>query len=251
MDDPRVAVGRDAFRETALSAPDGARVPVELRITVDDPFLAYRRARDGTGRGAGAYLATTGGRAGWGYFGVDPVERLIVGPDAVVVGDGAADGAAADVDDGEGVTTGTGRSADSPTLSALAGLLDDETLARGDCTVPYPCGVVGWLSYDVARELESLPEETAAPRGLPRLQAALYDALVAWTEPRPDGGDPVELRVTVCPTVADDDDPGEEYEETLDKGRALVTATDRALDGDDLAVASETDGDAPQGGDER
>ena len=39
---------------------------------------------------------------------------------------------------------------DGPALAALSDLLDGETLVRGDCDVPYPCGAFGWLSYDVA-----------------------------------------------------------------------------------------------------
>ncbi|MFB6127948.1 MAG: hypothetical protein ABEJ79_11730 [Halolamina sp.] len=36
MNDPRVAVSRAAFRETAPPTPDGARVPVERQTAVDD-----------------------------------------------------------------------------------------------------------------------------------------------------------------------------------------------------------------------
>ncbi|WP_058365643.1 anthranilate synthase component I family protein [Haloparvum sedimenti] len=181
-----VRTDRAAFRETAAAAPSGARVPVEVRTTVADPFDAYRRARDGPG---GAFLETTGGQTGWGYFGVDPVERLRVGPDAVV--------RESDPDAG----TGDYRR-DSPTLAALDGLLADEDLARGDCEVPFPCGVLGWLSYDAARELETFPEDgTVDDRGLPRLDAAMFDRLAAWECPTPEGG-PVTLRITVCPRVS-------------------------------------------------
>ena len=217
----RIAVETDraAFRETAADAPPGARVPVELRVTVSDPYRAYRRARDGPG---GIYLETTGGQSGWGYFGVDPAERLTVGPEAVVADrDLAADAEA-------------GAYADyrrpSPTLSALSGVLDGGELARGDCSVPYPCGVVGWLSYDVARELETLPDETDNERELPRLQAALFDRLAAWEEPHE--GD-VTLHVTSCPTVRADDDSTDDvdaiYDAAVDRARELA---ERALNGD-------------------
>ena len=205
---------RGRFREVAAAAPDGARVPVELRTTVDDPFDAYRRARDGPG---GFFYETTGGQSGWGYFGVDPIERLRVSSDAVVADRSAVDGES---------PTGDYRRA-TPTLEALDGVLDDERLARGDCDVPYPCGAFGWLSYDVARELESFP---APPpdgpgadddRGLPRLQVGLFDRVAAWECPtdapgssEPDTGEPtgrddsaddaVTLRITVCPTVPGD-----------------------------------------------
>ncbi len=36
---------RNAFRETVREAPSAARVSVEVRVTVDDPLAAYRRAQ--------------------------------------------------------------------------------------------------------------------------------------------------------------------------------------------------------------
>jgi len=117
MSQVRIVTDREAFAETAASAPAGARVPVEARITVADPYEAYRRAR--TTESEGFYLETTGGQTGWGYFGVAPVEFVTVGADAAGV-------------DGR-----------SPSIAAVDALLDRETLVRGDCSVPYPCGAFG------------------------------------------------------------------------------------------------------------
>ncbi|GAA0536820.1 anthranilate synthase component I family protein [Halorubrum ejinorense] len=225
-----VHTDRDRFRAVAAAAPDGARVPVEVRVEVDDPFAAYRRARDGPG---GVFYETTGGQSGWGYFGVDPVERLTADAEAAVV---------------ESEGTGDYRRP-SPSLAALEGLLDAETLARGDCEVPYPCGAFGWLSYDVARELEAFPP--AAPegpgavddRGVPRLQAALFDRVAAWEcpveagEPTTDDDAPVTLRVTACPRVPDGlDDPSADrdaLDALFEAGRARATdLTDRIETGD-------------------
>ncbi len=206
MTDPSIVTGRESFVETAATAPDGARVPVEARVTVSDPFEAYRRARDP--EGDGVYLETTGGQSGWGYAAVDPVERVQVGP------------AAASPDDG------------SPSIEAIDALLAREHLARGDCTVPYPCGAFGWLAYDVARELEDLPATTVA-EGLPRLQLGVFDRVAAWEEPRDDG--PVRLRVTACPVV--EDSPGAAYEAGRERALALV---DRLLYGDARTVAPPT-----------
>ena len=208
---------RERFRAVAAAAPDGARVPVERRVAVEDPFDAYRRARDGPG---GVFYETTGGQSGWGYFGVDPVERLTVSGEAVVAGAGADGGeAGAAGDDSRSAPAGDYRRP-SPSLAALEGVLDGETLARGDCEVPYPCGAFGWLSYDAARELEDFPP--AAPegagavddRGLPRLRVALFDRVAAWECPTgttggsPTEGETVTLRVTACPRVpAGLDDP--------------------------------------------
>ncbi|TKX44202.1 MULTISPECIES: anthranilate synthase component I family protein [unclassified Halorubrum] len=225
-----VHTDRERFRAVAAAAPDGARVPVELRVAVDDPFDAYRRARGGPG---GVFYETSGGQSGWGYFGVDPVERLTVAAEAVVAGAGDADGS-------ERVEGGD-RAGDyrrpSASLSALEGVLDGEALARGDCEVPYPCGAFGWLSYDVARGLEAFPPAPPAgpgavdDRGLPRLQAALFDRIAAWECPVDaedgddgDGDGTVTLRVTACPRVpAGLDDPEgdrDALDALFDEGRA-------------------------------
>jgi anthranilate synthase component 1 len=190
----RVATGRDAFRRLAADAPPTARIPVAVRLTVSDPFEAYRRAREPTG---GVYLGTTGGQSGWGYFATAPAEFTEVGPDG-----------------GE-------------TLGALTDVLAGETLVRGDCEVPYPCGAIGWLSYDVVRELESLPERSVADRALPRLQLATYDRVAAWEEPRGDGD--VTLTITACPRL----DEFETAELAYEFGRqhALELARD-ATEGD-------------------
>ena len=193
---PAVVTDHQQFAAAASDAPAGARVPVEVRLQVDDPFTAYRRAREGTG---GVYLATTGGQSGRGYFGVDPVEFDTVG------------------------------SEDSPALATLADVLAGEQLHRGSCQVPYPCGAIGWLSYDIARELESLPSNAKRDRDLPRLQIARYDTLVSWEEPR-DGE--TTLHVTSCPVVADPSDReavAAAYQRGRETARAVAT---RALDGD-------------------
>jgi len=207
-----VVTGAGRFATVAAEASPGARVPVEVRLTVEDPFLAYRRARDDTG---GAYLATTGGQSGWGYFGVDPVDVLEVDPE------------------------------DGSSLAALSAWLGAEDLHRGDCEVPFPCGAIGWLSYDVARELEELPESAERDRDLPRVQVASYDTLAAWEEPR-DGA--VTLRITSCPRVEAPGEPGA-VSEAYHRGRerALALAR-RAVEGDpgveDPQVGTETPGTA-------
>ncbi|ELY37449.1 anthranilate synthase component I family protein [Natronorubrum tibetense] len=232
MSDSRVVTSLESFRaalgdrletETrgapeATTHSSGIRVPVELRVSVDDPFLAYRRARVPESHG-GVFLETTGGQPGWGYFGVDPIDRLRVGPDAVTY---------PRTDDG------------SPTLEALEALLERDELVRGDCNVPYPCGAVGWLSYDVARELEALPESAVDDRDLPRLEVGVYDRLAAWEAPTGDErAEEVTLRVTACPRLALEADgdvavPDDETIETAyERGRERALELARAaLEGD-------------------
>ncbi|QLG50435.1 aminodeoxychorismate synthase, component I [Natrinema halophilum] len=215
MSDPRVVTTLDSFRTTADRASNASavdrvesatrtdlRIPVEVRLGVDDPFLAYRRARDGDGS---VFLETTGGQPGWGYFGVDPIDRLTV--------NAAAASRSQDEDR-------------SPTLAALEGMLAADRLARGDCDVPYPCGAIGWLSYDVARELEDLPESSVDDRRLPRLEAAVYDRLAAW-KATTDGD--VTLRITACPRIDIDALAGSEpVDSEIDA--AYERGRDRALD---------------------
>jgi anthranilate synthase component 1 len=216
LSDIAVETRRTAFRSTAAEAPPGARVPVEVGVLVSDPFDAYRRARseDETG----FFFETTGGQSGWGYFGCDPVEHLQVRADA---------------------TTPTGDDS-SPSLAALDAALDAETLVRGDtgCDVPYPCGLFGWLSYDVARELESLPDAAVDDRGLPRLSLGLFDRVATWRDPR--GGE-TRLRVTACPRVpatADDETLDDLYDSALARARELA---ERVATGDPTVGSAPVD----------
>ncbi len=189
-----VVTDRAAFCRVARP---GVRVPVEVRASVDDPFVAYRRARRGDG---GVYLETTGGQDGWGYFAVDPIDRVTVGPD------------------------------EESALAALVDRLDEETLVRGGCEIPYPCGAFGWLSYDVARELESIPTTTADDRRLPRLEIGVYDRVAAWRA----NDRAVDLRITACPRVGSN----ERREAAYDRGRERALALARAIDTGDPAVES-------------
>uniref|UniRef100_UPI0024695EA7 anthranilate synthase component I family protein n=1 Tax=Halorubrum sp. Boch-26 TaxID=2994426 RepID=UPI0024695EA7 len=205
-----------------------------------------------------------------GYAGAAPVERLTVSGAAAVAG--GAVGYAADARDGTDAgdrsPTGDYRRP-SPTLAALQGLLDGEALARGDCEVPYPCGAFGWLSYDVARELESLPAPAPAgpgavdDRGLPRLQIGVFDRVAAWERPTGpasersgDDGDaeaadaapPVAIRVTACPRVPEGvDDPaadGDALDALFDEGVARASDLVDRIETGDPSVGPAPDPDA-------
>lgn len=218
MTEPTVVTERSSFIDAAVSASASAsasapaststppstdvRIPVEVRLTVSDPFEAYRRVR--TDDGDGVYLETTGGQSGWGYFAIDPIERVQVSPDAAARDEGA------------------------PSMQAIDALLDRHELVRGDCDVPYPCGAFGWLSYDIARELEDVPS-TTPHLGLPRLQLGVFDRVVAWEEPRTD--DETTLRITACPVVGDA--PGAAYDAGVSRALSLAEAI---RNGDDESV---------------
>ena len=196
----RVLTDRQAFRSTARSAAVDARIPVELRMRVADPFEAYRRAR--RGNGGDIFFETTGGQSGWGYFATDPTERIAVSADAVA------------------------HERDSPTLETIDAAVSAETLERGGCETPYPCGVFGWLSYGVARELESIPDGTTDDRGLPRLQMAKYDRVAAWEEPH---ANEAVLRITACPRLDEHESIDDAYERGLSRARELIA---RIVSGD-------------------
>ncbi|WP_299235908.1 anthranilate synthase component I family protein [Natronomonas sp.] len=200
----RVLTDRQRFVETAAAAADDARVPVEIRIRVADPFESYRRARRGDG--GDLLVETSGGRRGWGYFAIDPTERITVSADAVPLGDAAPHG--------------------SPSLAAIDAAIAGESLERGGCEVPYPCGVFGWLSYDIAREIEPIPDRTTDDRGLPRLQLATYDRVAAWETPTKRE---TTLRITACPRLSAHDSADAAYEYGLDRARELVA---RVVSGD-------------------
>lgn len=186
-----VVTDREEFCAVARGAAgEHTRVPCEVRVTVADPFDAYRRARTDD---AGVFLETTGGQDGWGYFAVSPSDWLTV--------------------------------SESGALQALSDRLAGENLERGSCDVPYPCGAFGWLSYDIVRELEELPDTTIDDRDLPRLEVGIYDCVAAWKAD--DGTEPIELRITACPLL--NGDPEEAYEEARDRALALA---ETALTGD-------------------
>jgi len=179
-DGPAVDTSLDDFRDAARGAAPGTRVPVVVRLDAE-PFEAYRRAR---GDAPSVFFETTGGQSGWGYFGVDPDSVHEV--------------------DGEGV------------LDTITDLVAGESLARGDCEVPYPGGFFGWLSYDTVREIEDLPSSTVDDRNLPRLQLARYTCLAAWR-----AGEST-LRIVATPRVGEDQDAA--YERGVERALALAGA---------------------------
>lgn len=64
-----VVTSQEVFCDATRRAPLGALVPLEVRVEVIDPFVAYWRAREDSG---GFYPATTGGQSGWECFGIEP-----------------------------------------------------------------------------------------------------------------------------------------------------------------------------------
>lgn len=230
MDEPTVRTDLDTFADAFATAPSGTRLPVEVSVVVSDPFDAYRRARDGPG---GAFLETSGGQPGWSYFGIDPIERMTISPTATRW---------TGTDSKTERSAGAGRfegADDSPTLMALQARLDATNVNTAYCDTPIPCGAIGYLSYDLARELEDLPATTSDDRNLPQLELAIYDTLVAYQVPQES---PVELIVSACPAKQ----PGEDAQTCFDRGqkRALRLVDQMRAGTEPLDAPREQDGKA-------
>ena len=192
MDGTQIVTSRAGYERIAADAAATARVPIELQIHVEDPFEAFRAVADAHDA---VLLETTGGHRGWSYIGLNPERRIEVRAPM------------------EGVTA-----EGSPTLAELQAAVDAEELIRGECAVPYPCGVIGWLSYEISRELEpTIP--SGAPETLPRAQLAVFPTMLAWEEP---ASTPVRLHLTGCPRVGAD--PVTTYERTVDELEAIARA---------------------------
>ena len=184
MDAIQPMTSRAEYLHTAADIAETSRVPIELRVTVEDPFEAFRAVVESH---EGVLLETSGGREGWSYIGLDPEVRThIRAPLETRAGDGP------------------------PTLVELQGALDAETLVRGECTVPYPCGIIGWLGYEISRELEpTIPQRTTET--VPRAQYAVFPTMIAWREP---AESPVRVHLTGCPPVGSK--PGITYRSTIE-----------------------------------
>lgn len=171
----RWVTDRAAFRSTASSIDQRTRLPVIATLSVDDPWAAFRRAR---GDDWAACFETLGERGGWNAFGVEATATLTVEP--------------ADLSEGES------------SLDALTDALEGESIHRTPEAAVIPGGWFGWLSYDIAREFEDLPETTERDRPLPRLGFARFETIATWSTPTSDG--PVTLQLSSCPSVGDDPD---------------------------------------------
>jgi len=165
-----VCTDKSDYLSIAAISPLHSRIPVEVRVIVDDPFKAYINSREGS---QSFYLETTGSSPGWGYFGIKPSEFLEIASDPLIP---------------------------SSALSQLYNFISKEHLIRNGCETPYPCGVFGWLSYELAREIEDIPTRINTSNPFPLVQVGLYDCIVSWKEPR---DNQTTLRITSCPAIGD------------------------------------------------
>ncbi len=65
-------------------------------------------------------------------------------------------------------------------LAVLRRLLEEHRIRDTAAPTPLPAGAVGFLSYDLVRGLEKLPELTEDDLGLPDLFFCFYDSVITW-----------------------------------------------------------------------
>ena len=153
----------DRFRALAR---DHTVVPVwrEVLADLETPVSAYLKI---VGDGEGFLLESVEHAERWGRFsfiGRDPVVTLIAhGNDVQVTGD---------IPD----TVPT----DAGALAAIEALLAHHRAPQLDALPPFHGGVVGYLGYDVVREVERLPDVPADPVGWPDAVMTLTGHVTAF-----------------------------------------------------------------------
>jgi anthranilate synthase component 1 len=158
-----VRPSRGEFRDLAR---EYTVVPVwrEVLADLETPVSAFAKL---VGDGEGFLLESVEHAERWGRFsfiGRDPVLTLIGrGNDVVAFGDLP-----------DGVPT------DQGSLAALEALLAHHRAPTFDDLPPFHGGVVGYLGYDVVREVEHLPDAPADPVGWPDAVLALTGHVTAF-----------------------------------------------------------------------
>jgi len=153
----------DEFRALAR---DHTVVPVwrEVLADLETPVSAYLKI---VGAGEGFLLESVEHAERWGRFsfiGRDPVVTLIArGDDVEVIGD---------VPDGV--------PADAGALAAIEALLAHHRAPQLEELPPFHGGVVGYLGYDVVREVERLPDVPPDPVGWPDAVMTLTGHVTAF-----------------------------------------------------------------------
>jgi len=147
-------------------AADYSVVPVwtELLADLETPVAAYVKL---VGDGPGFLLESVEGAERWARFsfvGRNPSATLTL-RDGVVEIDGAL---AAEIPQNEGM------------LAALESLLESYTSPVFDDLPPLHGGVMGFLGYDVVREIEYLPNTPADDRGYPDAVMSVIGSLAAF-----------------------------------------------------------------------
>ena len=157
---------RPTLEEFRAFARDFTVVPVwrEVLADLETPVSAFLKL---VGDGDGFLLESVEHGQHWGRFsfiGRDPVLTLIArGQDVTAIGDVPPD-----------------VPLDSGALAALEALLAHHRAPQFDDLPPFHGGVVGYLGYDVVREIERLPNVPTDPIGWPDAVLALTGHVTAF-----------------------------------------------------------------------
>jgi anthranilate synthase component 1 len=196
-------VGRFAFHPTRAEFLELAReytvVPVwtEVLADLDTPVSAFAKLVGAGPSAASGFLLESVERAErWGRFtflGRDPELRLVVRGRQVHF-----DGLAPD-----------GVPADQGALAALEDLLGRYRAPRIDVLPPFHGGIVGYLGYDVVREIERLPAVPHDDAGLPDAVLCVTGHVTAF--------DHFRQRLSLIENVflLDGGDPAAKYDEAV------------------------------------
>jgi len=160
-------VVRPSLDEFCELAEDYTVVPVwrEVIADLETPLSAFMKL---VGAGEGFLLESVEHAERWGRFsflGRDPALTLVVRGRSVEFLGGRAP---------EGVPNDRGA------LAALESLLDRYRAPRLAELPPFHGGVVGWLGYDVVREIEHLPNVPPDDQGLPDAVLSLAGEVAAF-----------------------------------------------------------------------
>ncbi len=162
----RVTAPRPGLDEFRALARDHTVVPVwrEVLADLETPVSAFAKI---VGDGEGFLLESVEHAERWGrysFIGRDPVVTLIArGNDVTATG-----------------TVPKGVPLDQGALAALEGLLAHHRAPTLDELPPFHGGVVGYLGYDVVREIEHLPDTPRDPIGWPDAVLALTGHVTAF-----------------------------------------------------------------------
>ncbi len=200
------------LEEFRALARDFTVVPVwrEVLADLETPVSAFLKL---VGDGDGFLLESVEHGQHWGRFsfiGRDPVLTLIArGQDVTAIGDVPPD-----------------VPRDSGALAALEALLAHHRAPHFDELPPFHGGVVGYLGYDVVREIERLPNVPTDPIGWPDAVLALTGHVTAF--------DHYRQRLFLIENVfitegMNDDDLDDAYARAVDRIDALVAELARPL----------------------
>ncbi|HPG13129.1 MAG TPA: chorismate-binding protein [Microthrixaceae bacterium] len=185
---------RDQFHRLAR---DHRVVPVTRTLLADltTPVAAFARwcgpdsPADGSPARAGFLLESVdhGGRWGrWSFVGRDPRLRLVSRSGRVEVDGSLPDGLVGDLPTGDGILAVLEvllehlRAPTPDALAAVVGTSDAADGPRGWELPPLHSGVMGYLGYDVVREVEHLPAVPADDRGWPDAVLSVIGEIAAY-----------------------------------------------------------------------